>query len=191
MASLMEQGRDRVPTGHQLARLYQLVRGIPVTTFTARRPDGRLVSRPLATQQPVLGADLWFVTDIESHDLGAVEADPHVNLAYHRETTGDWISVSGTATVSQDRRAIRQLYQPSWKSWFAEREPPRDGGPDDPRIALVLVDVHAVAYFEQGLSGPVMLLERDADLVPPTWPEIERTRDVDLGPGQYRRVSDG
>jgi general stress protein 26 len=191
MPSILAHERDRVPTGPQLARLYQLVSGIPMTTFTARRPDGRLVSRPLATQEPVRGADLWFVTDIESHDLAAVEEDPHVNLAYHRETTGDWISVSGTATVSQDRRAIRQLYRSSWKSWFAEREPPRDGAPDDPRIALILVDVHSVAYFEPGLPGPVVLLEREVDLALPAWPDIERTRDIDLGAGQYRRVSDG
>jgi general stress protein 26 len=190
MASILEHHRDRLPDEGQLARLYQLIAGIPMTTFTARRPDGRLISRPLATQHPVEGTDLWFVTDVETHDLEAVEDDPQVNLAYHREVTGDWISVSGTATVSLDRRAIHQLYRPSWKSWFAEQEPPRDGGPDDPRVGLILVDVHAVTYFEQGLLAPVVLLERDADLGLATWPDIERTRDIDLGPGQYRRVSD-
>jgi general stress protein 26 len=37
--------------------------------FTTRRPDGRLVSRPMATQKRDPIADLWFVTAVESHKI--------------------------------------------------------------------------------------------------------------------------
>ena len=64
--------RDRpepVPTTKKLDDLYGLIEKIETAMLTTRRPDGHLVTRPMATQKQVNGADLWFVTDIESHKL--------------------------------------------------------------------------------------------------------------------------
>src|SRR5262249_29621033 len=83
--------------GKNLKELYDLIEGIEIAMFTTRRSDGHLVSRPMATQTQAEGADLWFVTDIESHKLDELELDPHVNLAYYRDRTREWVSVSGTA----------------------------------------------------------------------------------------------
>ncbi len=74
-------------TTKKLDELYELIEGIEIAMFTTRRPDGHLVSRPMATQERVSGTDLWFVTDIESHKLEELEFDPHVNLAYYRDRT--------------------------------------------------------------------------------------------------------
>ena len=57
------------PTGKNLKDLYDLIDGIEIAMFTTRRPDGQLVSRPMATQTQAEGSDLWFVTDVESHKL--------------------------------------------------------------------------------------------------------------------------
>src|SRR5437870_811737 len=53
-------------TTKKLDELYALIDGIEIAMFTTRRPDGQLVSRPMATQERVTGTDLWFVTDISS-----------------------------------------------------------------------------------------------------------------------------
>ena len=124
----------------KMQKLFELVEGIETAMFTTRRRDGHLVSRPMATQTQAEGSDLWFVTNIESHKLDELEFDPQVNLAYYRDRTREWVSVSGIATVSQDRRAIRELYRKDWKAWFGDEGGERDGGPDDPRLALILVD---------------------------------------------------
>ena len=57
--------------------------------FTTRRLDGSLVSRPMATQKyadftgdATGAADLWFVTDIYSHKMEELGADPHVSITY-------------------------------------------------------------------------------------------------------------
>jgi general stress protein 26 len=142
-----------------LDELYGLIDDIEIAMFTTRRPDGRLVSRPMATQRRAEGADLWFVTDVESHKLDELEHDPNVNLAYYRDRTREWVSVSGTASVTQDRRAIRELYRPDWKAWFGDQGGERDGGPDDPRIALVLVEVDSVSYLKVDKPRPVVLFE--------------------------------
>src|SRR5690554_962643 len=124
---------DRKPA--HLAELYELVGKIEVAMLTTRRPDGSLVSRPMATQEREPIADLWYVTDIESHKLDELEHDSNVNLAFFDTKSWEWISVSGTATISTDREQIRTLYKPDWKVWFGEVDEVRDGGPDDPRLA--------------------------------------------------------
>ncbi len=94
----------------QIDELYELIKSIETAMLTTRRPDGRLVSRPMSTQKRNPVADLWFVTDIESHKMDELEHDSHVNLGYFR--SWEWVSVSGTARISTDRAQIRALYQP-------------------------------------------------------------------------------
>ena len=97
------------PTAKKLDDLYKLIDGIEIAMFTTRRPDGHLVSRPMATQERVTGTDLWFVTDVSSNKLDELATDPHVNLAYYNVKSREWVSVAGTATVTQDRNLIREL----------------------------------------------------------------------------------
>ena len=181
MSSASERNRDTAPLGKKLKELYELIEGIEIAMFTTRRPDGHLVSRPMATQTQAEGSDLWFVTDIESHKLDELEYDPHVNLAYYRDRTREWVSVSGTALVSQDRRLIHELYRPDWKAWFGDQGGARNGGPDDPRLALILVDVHSVTYLKVNKPQPVVLFEVLKGMVTGTPPKV----------GEQRQVSEG
>jgi general stress protein 26 len=57
-----------------------------------------------------------------------------VNLAYYNVKSREWVSVAGTAQVTQDRNLIRELYKPDWKAWFGDEGGDRDGGPGDPRL---------------------------------------------------------
>jgi general stress protein 26 len=139
--------------------LYELIENIEIAMLTTRRPDGRLVSRPMATQKREAFADLWYVTDIESNKMDELESDPHVNLGFLDTTSWEWVSVSGTARVSTDRDMIHELYESDWKTWFGEIDDVRDGGPDDPRLALILVDADSVTYMKQDKSKPVVLFE--------------------------------
>jgi general stress protein 26 len=169
---------DTPSLSKKLDNLYELIDGIEIAMFTTRRPDGHLVSRPMATQTQAEGSDLWFVTDIESHKLDELEFDPHVNLAYYRDRTREWVSVSGTATVSRDRRAIHELYRPDWKAWFGDEGGERNGGPDDPRLALILVDVESVTYLKVDKPRPVVLFEVVKGMVTGARPDIGEERQV-------------
>jgi general stress protein 26 len=148
---------EEVPLEKKLEDLYDLIDGIEVAMMTTRRPDGYLVSRPMQTQERTAGTDLWFVTNIESHKLDELATDPHVNLAYYKDRTREWVSVSGTAIISRDRRLVGELYKPDWRAWFGDEGGERDGGPGDPRIALVLVEAHSVTYQKKDRPLPVVL----------------------------------
>ena len=140
-------------------KLQDLIRDIEIAMMTTRREDGHLVSRAMATQEKQApGADLWFMTTDHTHKLEELEREPHVNLAYYKDRTREWVSVSGLARVTQDRALIEQLWAEDWKAWLPDEGDPRHGTPDDPRIVLIGVDVHEAVWFK-ARSQPVVLFE--------------------------------
>ncbi len=143
----------------ELTQLYEHIDDIEIAMLTTRRSDGHLESRAMATQKRAPGADLWFVTAVGTGKLRDLEHDPHVNLSYYKDGTREWVSVSGTARVTRDQATIRELYAPDWKVWFPDEGDPRDGTPEDPRIVLIGIDVHAAVYLEVNKPRPVVLYE--------------------------------
>jgi general stress protein 26 len=173
-----EELKNDVPLDKKLDELYGLIEGIEIAMFTTRRADGRLVSRPMATQKREPGADLWFVTDIESTKIDELVADPNVALAYYNVKTWEWVSVSGTANISQDRTMIHELYSKDWKAWFGDEGGARDGGPDDPRLALLLVDVKSAVYGKRNKPRPLALFEVAKGIVTGKQPDVADVRKV-------------
>lgn len=165
---------DATPTHKKLDELYELIDEMEVALMTTRRPDGRLVTRPMATQDRGPLGDLWFVTSIETHKIDELEHDPNVSLGYFDDGSKEWVSVSGTATISQDRDKIRELYEPSWRAWFPDEGDDRDGGPDDPRMALISVDAHTVVYMKSKYSRPRVLFEVARGMVTGDMPDVGR-----------------
>ena len=169
---------ENVPTEKKLSDLYDLIDGIEVAMFTTRRADGHLVSRPMQTQERTSGVDLWFMTNVETHKLDELMADPHVNLAYYNNSSREWVSVSGVATVSTDRELVRELYQPDWKAWIGDEGGERDGSPDDPRIALILVEAESVTYMKVTKPRPVVLFEVAKAIITGEPPKVGSLRTV-------------
>jgi general stress protein 26 len=143
----------------ELHKFYTLIDEIKIAMMTTRRPDGHLESRAMANQKRCDGADLWFVTAEGSDKLRNLEYDPHVNLAYYKSGSYEWVSASGIASLSRDRRKINELYEPDWKVWFGQESDPRHGTVDDPRIVLIGIDVHAAVFLEVNKPKPFVLFE--------------------------------
>jgi general stress protein 26 len=177
---------DATPTGKKLDDLYKLIDGIEIAMFTTRRADGQLVSRPMAMQKRNEHADLWFVTDVESHKLDELASDDHVNLAFYKDRTREWVSVAGSARISQDRALVRELYQPDWRAWFGDEGGERDGGPDDPRLALVFVEAHSVIYSITNKPQPVVLFEVAKAMITGSPPDVADVRQ--MGERELRRA---
>jgi general stress protein 26 len=165
----------------ELNKFFELIDDIEIAMMTTRRPDGFLESRAMANQKRRAGADLWFVTNEGTAKLRDVAADPHVNLSYYNARTREWISVSGLATVSRDRSAIRDLYAADWKAWFPDEGDPRHGTPDDPRMVLIGVEIHAAVFLEVNKPRPVVLYEIAQGWLTGTTPDLGEMHTLDNG----------
>ena len=167
-----------------LGKLYEHIDEIGVAMMTTRRPDRHLVSRAMATQKRAAGADLWFVTCDDSGKVREIESDPHVNLSYYKERTSEWVSVSGLATLSRDRAKIRELWSPHWQLYFQQDGDPRHGTPDDPRMLLIAVAVHAAVFLEVNKPQPVVIYEMVKGWITGTEPAIGETHRVGGAPSR-------
>jgi len=136
-------------TEHQdnIRKLADLIDGIDIAMLTTTSADGRLVSRPLATQEVEFDGDLWFATSADSHKVAEIRANPRVNVAYASKDRNAYVSVSGRAQVLDDRAKIAQLWSPAMKAFFP-------GGQDDPDLRLIKVSVESAEYWD----GPGTLL---------------------------------
>jgi general stress protein 26 len=158
-AGMCSAHQNDMTASKKIDELYDLIKGIETAMFTTRGVSGQLVSRPMATQERIEGADLWFVTNVDTHKLDDLTLDPHVNCSYYNNRTHEWVSVSGIARVTKNKTRIRQLYKEDWKTWFGDEGGDRDGGPNDPRIALILVEAELATYMKVNKPRPVILFQ--------------------------------
>ena len=187
MTSTTEKNRDnQVPLEKKLDDLYKLIDGIEMAMITTRRADGHLVSRAMATQRRTSGSDLWFVTNVESEKFEEIARDPHVNVSYYKDRTREWVSVSGKAILSRDRDLIDSLYAPDWKMWFGdEGDGKRNGGPHDPRIALILVEADTVHYSKKDRTTPMVLFQMAKSMITGEPPKVADLREI--GPDELHQ----
>ena len=164
----------------EIEKFYAAIESIDTAMMVTRRADGHLRARAMANQKRAGGADLWFVTMDGSAKLADLEHDPHINLSYYRDSNREWVSVSGVATISRDRDKIRELYQPDWKIWFAEEGDPLHGTPNDPRMVLIGVRIHAAEFLEVNKPRPVLLYEMVKGWVTGTEPEFGEMHHVNV-----------
>lgn len=135
----------------------------------------------MANQKRAEGADLWFVTTEGSDKLSDLTHDSHVNLSYYRNSSKEWLSVSGIATISRDRQKIRELYASDWKMWFPQTGDPRHGTAEDPRMVLIGVTMHAAEFLEVDKPKPVVIYELVKGWITGTEPDLGTMHELNKG----------
>lgn len=124
-------------------QLWELIKDIQFAMFTTRHPDnGHLHARPMTTQNKRLDEDdrLWFFMSRKSDAVEDLAREPGVNVSYADPGKDSYVSVTGTASVSEDRAKARALWNKMTEAWFP-------GGVDDPDVALVEVRISHAHYW--------------------------------------------
>ena len=141
-------------TRNERELLWKLIRNIKFAMFTTRDGNGHLHSRPMTTQNQGIEADegLWFFMSKSGDPVKELKADPIVNLVYADPSEDTYVSVSGTAAMLEDGAKKKQLWSKLAEAWFP-------GGPTDPDLALVQVQILQANYWDVKESKLVQLYE--------------------------------
>ena len=117
--------------------VWGLLGDIPMALLVTR--SGSIVdARPMgATARPKEGAIYILANKGEDSDH-QIQRDPDVTLSFQKGVT--YVVVHGTATVSDDRAKIADLWNVFDKAWWT--------GPDDPRIRLITIVPGKAEYWE-------------------------------------------
>ena len=146
--------------------LWKMIKGIRFGMFTTRHGNGHLHSRPMTTQNKAIEADesLWFFMSRKGDPVDDLKSEPMVNVAYADPGSDTYVSVSGTAAMIEDAEKKKQLWNKMNEAWFP-------GGPTDPDVALVQVQIAHANYWDVKESKIVQLFEMAKAVVtgkPPT-----------------------
>lgn len=141
-------------TSEARARLWDLIRGIKFAMFTTRHGNGHLHARPMTTQNKNLEADdsLWFFMSKASDPVDDLKKDQMVAVSYAEPSEDRYVSVSGRAHLIEDLDKKKQLWSKLNEAWFP-------GGPTDPDLALIQVEVIHANYWDVKESKIVQLYE--------------------------------
>lgn len=122
-------------------KLAELISDIKTAMFTTVDPSGRLYSRPMHLQDGLDGDDLYFFTYADSGKVADFQQDRQVNCAFADPGKAEFVSVSGTATLTQDAAKMKEKWVPALKPWFPQ-------GLETPGIALIRVRASDAQYWD-------------------------------------------
>lgn len=123
----------------EVVRTWQLIEKVGFCMLASF--DGEKIrSRPMAAYVESGEGAIYFLTDKDSDKEEEVAARPQVNLAFADAGAQTYVSVSGRASLSNDRDTIRKIWSPAAKAWW--------DGPDDPAIRLLRVEPDEAQYWD-------------------------------------------
>ncbi|SEL45086.1 General stress protein 26 [Roseateles sp. YR242] len=160
-------------------KLWNLIKDTRFAMFTTRHANGHLHSRPMTTQNRSVDEDdtLWFFMSRSGDPLSDVAQDPVVNVSYANTDADHYVSVSGRATVVEDRAKREALWSKAAQAWFPN-------GVDDPDLALVQVKITHASYWDVKASKLTQLYEMAKSVVTGEPPEkLGETAEVRMNAG--------
>ena len=155
-------------------KIGELIDDVRICMMVTAGAEGSFDARPMATQKKEFDGTVWFLTPHESGKVGEIEQDSHVTLVYSDPKNENYVTVKGRATVSRDKAKIHELWNPMYKAWFPE-------GEDDPRIAVLRVDVSEAQYWEASSSKLVFGIKYLAAAVTGGAVDVGETGKVKMG----------
>lgn len=149
-------------------RAWDLMKKIGFAMLVTR--DGaKLRARPMSAYIERENNAVYFLTDARHHKDEEIARNPEVNLSFADAGDQKYVSVSGTAEVSNDRARIKQLFSTPAKAWWDSAE--------DPNIR-VLKFTPDDAEFWDSPGTVISYVKMAAAAVTGTRPEIGDNRKV-------------
>ncbi|QQB65320.1 pyridoxamine 5'-phosphate oxidase family protein [Kytococcus sedentarius] len=106
--------------------VHKIMRDTRIAVLTYTDEQGRLVSMPMGTQTFDDPSTVWFITGLDTDKVNAIRANPQVSVSYSSDD--GWVSYSGTATPSQDKAKLDELWDASASAFMdTEKDDPRSG----------------------------------------------------------------
>ncbi|KAG9101552.1 hypothetical protein FRC06_002836 [Ceratobasidium sp. 370] len=115
--------------------------------LTTRGTNGELHSRAMAPASTE-GLHFTFLANNYSYKTDEMEANSQVNVSFFDPGSSSWISIAGTASLSQDKERIKKLWSPFTKAWFGDLgDGVHKGDENDPRVVIIDVAPSEIRYW--------------------------------------------
>ena len=149
-------------------RAWDLMKKIGFAMLVTRDGD-KLRARPMSAYLERENNAILFLTDARHHTDEEIARNPGVNLSFANPSGQKYVSVTGTAVVSNDRAKIKQLFSTPAKAWWDSA--------DDPNIRVLKISPEDAEFWDS--PGTVIsYVKMAAAAVTGTRPDIGDNRKV-------------
>lgn len=133
------------------AKVWNMIKAIKVGMLTTE-VAGSLHARPMHIVQNEYVGTLWFFTSKASAKVFEIKKDRDVCMTFASVETETYVSLTGSATITQDRKLIEKYWNPFVAAWFPD-------GKDDPEVSLIQIHVRAGEHWDATSSKVIQLFE--------------------------------
>ena len=126
-------------SNENIQKVRDIIKGTRIAMLTHVDEDGRLFSKPMATQEVDFDGTVRFIAERASDQGMDIQKNPNVNVAY--SGNGAWVSLSGKARIVNDTDKLRELWSSFTGSWL-------EGGPENPNNVLIEIDADTAEYWD-------------------------------------------
>ncbi|MGJ5203961.1 pyridoxamine 5'-phosphate oxidase family protein [Bradyrhizobium sp. HKCCYLR20261] len=149
-------------------RVWELMKKITFAMLVTRDGD-RLRARPMSAYLERDENMIYFLTDARHHKDEEIARAPQVNLSFADAGAQKYVSLTGTAAISNDRAKIRELFTTTAKAWWDSAE--------DPNIRLLKITPDDAEYWDSP-GTVVSYIKMAAAAVTNTRPDLGDNRKV-------------
>jgi general stress protein 26 len=155
-------------SARDIDRAWELMKKIGFAMLVTRDGD-KLRARPMSAYLERGSNAIYFLTDVRRHKDDEIARNPSINLSFADAASQKYVSVSGTAVVSNDRAKIKELFSTPAKAWWDSA--------DDPNIRVLKISPEDAEFWDS--PGTVIsYVKMAAAAVTGTRPDIGENRKV-------------
>jgi general stress protein 26 len=151
-------------------RAWELMKKIGFAMLVTRDGD-KLRARPMSAYVERDKNAIFFLTDARRHKDDEIAQNPSVNLSFADAGSMKYVSVTGTAVVSNDRAKIKELFTTTAKAWW--------NSADDPNIRVLKITPDDAEFWDTP-GSVIAYVKMAAAVVTGTRPEIGENRKVSM-----------
>ena len=134
--------------------------------------DGeKMRARPMSAYLDRENDAIYFLTDARRHKDEEIARNPGINLSFADAGDQKYVSVTGTAVVSNDRAKIKELFSTPAKAWWDSA--------DDPNIRVLKIAPDDAEFWDSP-GSVISYVKMAAAAVSGTRPDIGVNRKVSL-----------
>ena len=133
-------------------KLKQIAKDADVCMFATNLSGIPISARPMSTRDVDDDGTIYFFSRDSSNKNNEITADERVQLFYSNNSSYEYLSVFGTASIVKDEALAKELWTHWSKAWFEQ-------GPDDAELTIIKVVPEYVYYWDTKNNKMVSLLK--------------------------------